>query len=163
MVNGVLFCTKSKWRETKTYQQRWTNCCWLVLFIKTDGQKLSLQLLQELCRMRKDFSAFPIQYAGHQLVMIMVGVISALIFSCGKATVGTSHSKKSHNDFHPCFTLYISSLSTGTMDITRWLWIPCGYDIKGWIYISLDGINDIDLGLLFLKLHPKNNLDHWGQ
>ena len=119
MVNGVLFCTKSKWRETKTYQQRWTNCCWLVLFIKTDGQKLSLQLLQELCRMRKDFSAFPIQYAGHQLVMIMVGVISALIFSCGKATVGTSHSKKSHNDFHPCFTLYTSSLSTGTMDITR--------------------------------------------
>ena len=57
------------------------------------------------------------------LVSGRVPIISALIFSCGKATVGTSHSKKSHNGFHPCFTLYTSSLSAGTMDFTRWLWI----------------------------------------
>ena len=57
------------------------------------------------------------------LDVMIVSVISDLTFSFGKATVGTSHSKKSHNCFHPCFTLYTSSLSAGTMDFTRWLWI----------------------------------------
>ena len=50
-------------------------------------------------------------------------VISPLIFSWGKADVGTSQPKKSHSGFHPCFTLYTSNLSGGTMDFTRWLCI----------------------------------------
>ena len=49
--------------------------------------------------------------------------ISPLIFSCGKADVGTSQPKKSHSGFHPCFTLYTSSFSGSTMDFTRWLYI----------------------------------------
>ena len=64
------------------------------------------------------------QFTCRQIVVSFNCVaISPLIFSCGKADVGTSQPKKSHNGFHPCFTLNTSSFSGGTMDFTRWLCI----------------------------------------
>ena len=47
------------------------------------------------------------------LVARTAPIISALIFSCGKATVGTSHSKKSHNVFHPFFEVIHQQIVSG--------------------------------------------------
>ena len=64
------------------------------------------------------------QFTCRPIVVSFIRVaISPLIFSCGKVDVGTSQPKKSHSGFHPCFTLYTSSFSDGTMDFTRWLCI----------------------------------------
>ena len=82
--------------------------------MKTDGQNCHYNNYKTVATAESLLCISLLRLCWAYLVMEMVAVIAALIFSCGKATVGTVHFKKSHNGFHPCFTLYTNSLSAGT-------------------------------------------------